>query len=130
MAQICVDNDANLCHNIFDLNMCHLRRMRMNSSAVELKKYMEESLRNYDKENERSLWEFFGSYYRMYNPILTDELRERFQPAELILNSLSRKRERRLFYITREVCEGYACAAFIDGIRTGAQLIMELLESE
>ena len=97
-------------------------------SAGDLVKYIIEN--PLDNEDMNSLVEYFGRFYRMRKTIKPENIQARFQELEPIMKSLSRKRERRILHTVLELCEEYESAAFMEGIRVGAQLILELSESE
>lgn len=99
----------------------------MNQYVTHFKHYLETNPPNYEYEDIHSLLELFGSYYAMCNPVDTDEIKRHFESLEPILKSLSRKRERKLFHTMLDICQKYENAAFQEGVRVGAQLILELL---
>ena len=102
----------------------------MSTSTEKFREYIERNPVNYEAEDMHSLVEYFGRFYRMRKPINPENIRDRFQELDPIMKSLSRKRERRLFDTVLELCEEYERAAFMEGLRVGAQLMLELSESE
>lgn len=100
----------------------------MNPYVAQLKKYLSENPPNYEYEDIHSLLELVGSYYIMCNPIDNDAIRNMFRSLEPIMKSLSRKRENKLFHTMLDICEEYERISFLEGVRVGAQLVMELSE--
>lgn len=98
----------------------------MNTYISKFRQYVAENSPDNEIERIGALLELLGVHYRARNPIDIEELRDRFCSLEPILKSLSKKRERRLLRIMVDACDEYQCAAFQEGIRVGAQLVMEL----
>lgn len=100
----------------------------MHPYVTEFKNFFNENQPDYPYEDIHTLLELFGSYYIMCNPIESDEIKNQFYTLEPIIKSLSRRREHRLIHTIRDICEVYKRISFQEGIRVGAQLIMELYE--
>ena len=95
-----------------------------------IKEYIEQNNAKCGADCAYSIMKYLSEYYSITNPINEDEIRDRCEPLEPILKSLSGKRERKILRMMRDVCQEYGQAAFLNGIRVGAQLIMELVVSQ
>ena len=103
-----------------------VRREYMKTQAKRFAAYMEKHPLDLEDEDTQKLIEYFGNYYRMCHQTDREEVREKFRGIEPIMKSLSRRRENRLFHTMLDICESSEKAAFFEGLRVGAQLIMEL----
>lgn len=72
----------------------------------------------------KMLWYFYSLYY----PVNCSTIEEELQCLEPILKALSRKRHRKLIYTVANLCAQHEQAAFLEGIRVGAMLILEISE--
>ena len=100
----------------------------MNPYIEKLKTYLQDipSCR----ENGSSILELLCYYYTEENLIETTMIRARFQKMDAILSKLSIQDNDAIFGLTVEICSKYIEQAFLTGARTGAQLILELQQSE
>ena len=98
----------------------------MEVPAKKFAAYIAEHPLDLQNEDTQKLTEYFGNYYRMCHQTNQEEIRAKFRGLEPIMKSLSRRRENRLFHTMLDVCESCEKAAFFEGLRVGAQLIMEL----
>ena len=73
-----------------------------------------------------TLMEHLWRTYTEENPISNDKLRKLEAEIDPILDSLPIKDSDKLFLIFWEFCQEYERAAFLDGFRVGARLMMEL----
>lgn len=101
----------------------------MNPYVEQFKQFLKEDPPDYGYEEIHSLLELFGTYYLRCNPIEEENIRAQFCSLEPIVKSLSEKRKRRLFHIISDICTEYERLAFQEGVRAGAQLILELSEA-
>lgn len=91
-------------------------------------KYIEDNSNSWRNDAAASMLELFSNFYRMYNPIDADIIREQLESVDPILKSQSRKRENKLRRTMLNICEKCESEAFLEGFRVGAQLIIELSE--
>ena len=75
-----------------------------------------------------TLMEHIWRTYTEENPISNDRLKELNERMDPILNSIPIANSDELFLIFCEFCSEYERAAFLEGIRIGARLMMELLD--
>lgn len=75
-----------------------------------------------------SLLKMLWYFYTLYYPVNCSTVEEKLQCLEPILKTLSRKRYRRLINTVANLCAKYEQAAFLEGIRVGAMLILEISE--
>ncbi|MBP3673709.1 MAG: hypothetical protein J6J18_07760 [Oscillospiraceae bacterium] len=95
-----------------------------------LDQYLAEHPLDYGYENINSLLELFARFYLKRHPIESTAFSPVMDSLNPILKSLSQKRTRRLFRIINDLCIEYEQSAFIEGIRVGAQLSLELTRHE
>ncbi len=75
-----------------------------------------------------SMVEYLREAYTNDHPIDTDEIRRSINQLDKIFDALPFNESNLLFNVTFQLCEQYEQAAFLEGFRAGAQLILELLE--
>ena len=73
-----------------------------------------------------TLMEYLWRTYTEENPISNDKLRTLEEKMDPILDSLPNADSDKLFLTFWEFCQEYERAAFLDGFRVGARLMMEL----
>ena len=100
----------------------------MNRYVEKLNTYLQEYPKN--QEDGRSILELLCYYYTEENQIDTTVIQARFRSMDTILRKLSLEDNDALFNITMDICSDYIKKAFTVGARTGAQLILELQQSE
>ena len=100
----------------------------MNPYRNILKQYLAEHPLDYRNDDIHSLLEFMAHTYLIRHPIESTFFKNAQAELLPILNSLSRKRTHRVFRIINDLCIEHERSAFIEGIRVGAMLVLELNE--
>ena len=72
------------------------------------------------------LWDLYAAEKKMDN----DRVSQYFQEAEAVLSNLSKRRLNNLFRIMIDLYRESAHTAFLDGVQTGAQLVLEITQQE
>ena len=81
---------------------------------------------NRQQEISPSLLELLHTGYTEYFPISNDEIRTRFGELRAFYKNMSDREFDDLFSMVSSLCCAHEDAAFLEGIRVGAQLVMEL----
>ena len=81
-----------------------------------------------DEANTRPLLDLIQQYYTVYNPIDNTGISVEIEDIELLMMQLSQKRKRRIKRLIGDLCEEHERAAFIEGIRVGGSLLMQILD--
>lgn len=102
----------------------------MNQYTLSLKQFIAENKNDYERIDIYALNDLFGVYYRVHNPLDMDRLESECPDLAPIVQSLSQRRRRRLQRMIAEICDEYRQTVFLDGLRTGVRLLLELLEEE
>ena len=100
----------------------------MNPYIEKLKGYLQNS--NEKLETGGGILELLCYYYTEEHPLDTAVIRERMRQVDAILSRLSLEDNDAVFNLTVQICDEYIKQAFLIGARTGAQLILELQQSE
>lgn len=77
-----------------------------------------------------ALTELMGIYYRTHYPIFPEQFENEYTVLSAIIKGLSKKRGNRLRRLIAEICDEYRHKAFLEGLRVGALLILELYEEK
>lgn len=97
----------------------------MDSYITQMLEFVRE---HHENEENDSLLERFVLCYRMDHPLGSEDIREKFRAVDPIMKSLSKKKEICLVHTMLEICEEREHFAFLEGIRIGAQLMIEMKE--
>ncbi|MGN0976988.1 MAG: hypothetical protein ACI4PH_02945 [Faecousia sp.] len=100
----------------------------MTSYIQEIKSYLKISSNMLDRSQFDSLIELLWYYYTLYYPVNCEAMDEAFQSLEPIFRTLSYKRQRKIKNAMTGMCAKQERTAFMEGIRVGAMLILEILE--
>lgn len=100
----------------------------MNQYALSFKQFLAEHECDSERFDFYSLNELFGVYYRAHNPLDIDRLKSECPDLDSIVQSLSQRKGRKLQRLILKICDERGQAAFLDGLRMGAKLLMELLD--
>lgn len=93
-----------------------------------LKGYLSGNQPNYGQENIHSILEMLWDSYTMYNPIDNEKIRDQIEALRPVMDVLSWEQENELFDVVSDLCGEYERTAFIEGVRTGVRLAVELME--
>lgn len=66
--------------------------------------------------------------YTMHNPIDNERIRNRIDALHPVMDALTDELENTLFDVVSDLCGEYERMAFLEGLRTGARLAMELTQ--
>ena len=91
-----------------------------------IREFVRESVHKNERKELSSVLEMLWYIYRSYNPVEVDCTSEESGELELVTKPLAQKRKRRLRRLICEMMVTQVHTAFISGIQTGAQLMMEL----
>ncbi len=100
----------------------------MTSYIQEIKAFLKISSNIWDSSQFDSLIEMLWYYYTLYYPVNSDAMDEASQSLEPIFRTLSNKRQRKIKNTMIGMCAKQEQAAFMEGVRVGAMLILEILE--
>lgn len=100
----------------------------MNFDISVLKSYLSPHQPNYGRSDIHSLLEMLWDSYTMYNPIDNPQIRSRIEALRPVLDALSWEQENDLFDMVSGLCYECERTAFLEGLRTGMRLIVELGE--
>ena len=100
----------------------------MNEYMVQLKHFLKNQYKYTDAVSFQSVLELIWFYHTQYYPIDTEAIAQQFQDATPILDALSNKRRRQLTRTIAELCIEHEHAAFLEGLKVGAQLYSEICE--
>ena len=100
----------------------------MTSYIQKIKSYLKISSNIQDYCQFDSLIEMLWYYYTLFYPINSEAIDEAFQSLEPIFKTLSYKRQRKIKNAMTGMCAKQERAAFMEGFRVGAMLILEILE--
>jgi len=95
-------------------------------SVQMLQKFLAEHPLRQSETDDASLLDLLCIFYNAYYPVEEAQIRTALQTIDPILNTLSRKRKRKLHNTVRVLCAERAQAAFTEGVRFGARLMNEL----
>ena len=70
--------------------------------------------------------ELLWSSYTQYNPIYNDSMKEKVERIHALTDSMPRKDSEKLFDLIFELYEENEREAFLDGLRVGVKLALEL----
>ena len=73
-----------------------------------------------------SLLELLWSSYTEHNPLYTDSMKEKVRQIQELISDLPRKDSAALFDVILELYEENEREAFLDGLRVGVRLALEL----
>ena len=82
----------------------------------------------HEEDTFHSLLEMLWYYYTTFYPINNDIFEDRIHALTPVLESLSKKRQRKLVNAVVRLCSEQEKAAFLAGLRVGVMLILEILE--
>lgn len=99
------------------------------SIIASVKKYLEQHPADYEEQVD-SLLELIYMAYTEYNSVETPELKAGISEAEKALRSLVDTEAERERYMNAvyHMCAIFEKAAYIEGMKTGARLVMELVK--
>lgn len=100
----------------------------MNSYIDIIKSYLSEHRTCYGGCGAESLTGMLCYWYRHFNPINSDEIRDNFIKLEDAMAALTFQQRERIDAVTTELCIQHEDRAFEEGFRVGAGLVLELLE--
>ena len=92
----------------------------------QLRAYVTEIKRSYGDKDIHLLLEMLSRTYCEYNPIDNDAIQNSFHDLESCLEHLPSRENDQVFDRVCALCVEYEKAAFLEGMRVGAQLVMEL----
>lgn len=98
----------------------------MHPIIAQLKTYLENNPVSIQDESYGSVTELLWYFYTMYYPINEEELQKNLLSLAPVVETLPRKRQRRIFYALTHMCKQQERGAFLEGLRVGAQLASEL----
>ena len=78
------------------------------------------------EEQECSLMEMIWRSYTIYHGISSEKIDAGFLEVETAISQLSQKRKRRVMRLIGDLCVEHERLAFIEGIRAGSRLVLEL----
>jgi len=83
----------------------------------------------FNNSSYHTLLELLWHSYTQEHPISADSIDVYFTDLEYILKTLSNKRRRKLLFSVHQLCYAYERDAFLQGIRVGVQLLLEIREN-
>ena len=98
----------------------------MNSYIDQLKSYLLSHQPNFGRRDIHSLLEMLWSTYTTYNPIDNQQIRSKIEALRPIMDALSWEQENELFDLVSGLCYDHERTAFLEGLRAGARLALEL----
>lgn len=100
----------------------------MDSKRLALKDYLSAHQPNYGHENIHSMLEMLWDSYTMHNPIDNEKIRGQIEALRPIMDILSWEQKNDLFDVVSDLCGEYERTAFLEGLRAGVRLAVELME--
>ena len=100
----------------------------MKTSTNKIFEYLKSREVNYGKFEVETLLEFLWSAYSYVNPIDNDYMREKMEKMEPVLKPLSFEDANLIDDTIAALCFEIERLAFVEGVRVGARLAMELNE--
>ena len=94
-----------------------------------LKEYLAQNEPRYPYQDMQTLIETLYIFYTELNPVDSPELQHRWKLLHPFLDSLPPKEQTELFDNISGVCIEQEHAAFLEGFRAGARLVVELYEA-
>lgn len=94
----------------------------------QIKEFIKTSSMDVSGQRSCPLLEMMWQSYTMHHPIESNKINENFEEVELLLEPLSRKRKLHILRLVTDLCVEHERAAFIEGIRVGGRLLLELEE--
>lgn len=98
----------------------------MNEYITQLKRFLKNQYICAEAGAFHSVLELIWFFHTRYYPIDSEAIRQKFDAASPILDTLSRKRRHQLVNVMVELCIEHEHAAFLEGLRVGAQLYTEI----
>jgi len=101
----------------------------MDTNIKKLKNYIDQQTPDYGYGDISTLLEMLYNCYTTYNPINSERIRHCLAQQDKILSQLTLEENDQIFSITGELCLLHERQAFLEGIRVGVRLTIELAET-
>lgn len=98
----------------------------MNPSIEKIKTYLNNHPPDYGEPDIHSLLEMLWMDFSEYNPVMNETMKAYYGRIEQAIEVLSQKEQNDLFDTVSELCMENEHLAYIEGIKLGARLILEL----
>lgn len=95
-----------------------------------MKELVEMSTANEKDTESRPLLEILWYHHTIRHPVSSEAIDSGFAEMEPLLKPLSQKRKCRMYRLITELCVEHERAAFMEGIRVGGRLMMEIKEED
>ena len=99
----------------------------MNPYIHQVRAYIEQHPISCRYEDIHTISELLYECYTEVNPIETDEIRADFQKINRMISGLSVQDNDRIFALVCHLCTQQERSAFLEGLRVGMQLLIELV---
>lgn len=100
----------------------------MNQYMAQLKSYLADHVPSFGYRDVDSILEMFYCFYAEHNPMHNDKIHALFYTLNSELSHLNLQENDLVFDAISDLCAEYQRLAFVEGIRAGARLYMELDE--
>ena len=98
----------------------------MNSFIQLLNDEINQYFSSFDRCKYNTMMDLLWDFYSQHFPIVSNSIDLHFAEISESLNSLSKKKQRKILRITYQLCEECEKEAFLQGIRIGVQVMREL----
>ena len=95
-----------------------------------LKTYLKDNPPNYGDCDACSILEMLYCHYNEFNPIETTEIKKKFEELYCHLSGMPLRELDRIIDTVCTLCGDHEKAGFVEGIKVGIQMAMELREEE